>query len=454
MSSTATEILEAERSVIGAILLDPQQAPEVENLARPQDFQDKRLAYVAKTIYALSARPEPLDLVALHAHIKAQGKADWIGGELGLIDLAAAVTSGAHLVHHAKLVRRASTLREVVEVCSETIDHAKGTTVIGDEATDELLADLEAKVFAVGHQALGGALGGSVDDVLMGVMADLDKPTESRNQGWKTGYYDLDNLVLSLRPTEFTVLAARPSVGKTALALNIMANFAEAGARCLFVSMEMSNSQMAQRMLAREAKVEGYRLRTGCLTGEDREALELAGDRMASWKMQLFEDYGTSVGRLASMARRASLGMGGLDAIFVDYLQLMTDPATAKNGRTEEVSNISRQLKALARELQVNVVAVSQLSRAGAGGRPGLHHLRESGSIEQDADQVIMLWSENEETAQPILEASVAKNRHGATGDFKLGFRREFFDLHNLLLAEEETIPFEPEDFSTPGRSR
>jgi len=439
-----TVVQEAQSAFVGALLLCPGKAATVEAIARPEDFPDKRLGVLVGTVYKLARDPAPVDIVSIVTQLRTDGKLDWFGGESGIMELMSAVTSTAHIAHHASIIRRDSTRRAIMAVCEDGLSQARGLSVNKSAALDALLAGLESAIFSVGRQVLGGAVGGSIEDLMTEVFTALDRPQHERQKGWKIGYHAIDHMTAGLRPGELTLIAARPGVGKTVFALNVAANLCSGGAKVLFVSMEMSTEQIAQRVLSRESHVSGYHLRSGYLDAADRRDMVGAAGRMSGWKLQIFEDYGTSVGRLGSMARRASSDMGGVDFIVVDYLQLMADQASSKRGRVEEVSTISRGLKSLARELRVNVIALSQLSRAGVDGEPGLHHLRDSGALEQDADQVIMLWTEEiDHTGHGGLRWSVAKNRHGSTGrcTLPLLFDRACFHLTDFDPPDPEMIP-------------
>jgi replicative DNA helicase len=244
--------------------------------------------------------------------------------------------------------------------------------------------------------------------------------------GWATGLDDVDHHLSGLRPGELVIVAARPSLGKTAFAAQVALNCAKDGASVLFLSLEMSTSSLAQRMIANLGSIPFTAIRSGRLLPEELGRFHEAAQELGALKIGLIEDNGTTVSRLRGMARRRAANVG-LDLIVVDYLQLMSHPS-AKD-RLQEVSAISRSLKSLARELRVPVLAVSQLSRAGSEGRPKLHHLRETGSLEQDADVVVMLWDDGK--GGP-LRCSVEKNRHGSTGDMNLFFNKPSLKIAGL----------------------
>lgn len=433
-----TPLQEAERKLVAALFLDPEIAPDIESILQPTDLTDKRLGHLVSVVFSLADKPEPVEMVAITDLLRSQGKLDWVGTTL-MGELIAEGISTSHASHHATLIKRGSTLRAVVRVCHETIEEASAVSATSESAVAALTASLEASAFSVSSSSLGGSSGGSIDEALRALLTDLDKPQESRATSWTFALNGMDRHLQGMRGGEFMVLAARPSIGKTTLALNITTNLCKAGAKCLFVSMEMSTDQLVQRLLSRISGIPGHNFRSNTFTEQDREHLFERAQMMGQWGLQLIEDFGTTPGRLASMSRRASSVMGGLDFIVLDYLQLMSDPETAKHGRVQEVSAISRQLKSIARELNVGVIALSQLSRAGAEGVPGLHHLRESGSIEQDADQVAFLYVKDGEVAGDEIHGVIAKNRHGSTGEFALAFDRPRFYMTDASF-EMETI--------------
>jgi len=426
---------EAERKLVAALLLDPEIVTDLESIIQPSDFVSKQLGHIVSVVYALSGKPEPVEMVAITDLLRSQGKLNWVSALLG--DLIAEGISTAHATHHATLVKRGSTIRDVIRLCADTAEEASLVAATSESEVKALTASFEAAAFSVSRSALGGSDGGGIDVALQALLGDLSKPPEDRSKSWSFGINGIDRLMQGMRGGEFMVLAARPSIGKTTLALNFATNLCRVGAKCLFISMEMSVEQIVQRLLSRISGIHGHHFRSNTFTEEERVRLFDSAQVMSDWDMQILEDFGTTPGRLASMARRASSAMGGLDFIIIDYLQLMSDPETAKHGRVQEVSAISRQLKSVARELGVAVIALSQLSRAGAEGVPGLHHLRESGSIEQDADQVAFLYVQGGEVAQDQIHGVIAKNRHGPTGEFVLAFDRPCFYMTDESYEQE-----------------
>lgn len=431
-SPVAHSCREVERELLGALLLDAERLPDVREIVRPEDFEVPLHRIVFEGVLALADGGAGLDLSSVAAWLgfdpRGRRAAPDGGWAKWLVEAASSVTSSAFVPHHARIVSESASLRGLTlalrrqaDLCTEV--HA-GT---GDEVPD-FLAQTEAAVYAIGQRSLGRTTIHELASVAHEVADGLDRPSGAL----PTGIADLDDLLHGLRPGEMVILAARPGCGKTALALQVALNVARAGRTALFLSLEMSRVDLGQRILANLGGVHHERIRSGCLRPDERRALEEARTLAGGLRLGLVEDSATPCSRLRALARRRS-SKAGLDLLVVDYLQLMSHPGSPD--RFQEVGAISRGLKALARELSVPVMAVSQLSRAAAEGRPRLSHLRESGALEQDADVVVLLWTEAE---RGPLHCAVEKNRHGRTGKTCLAFRREFQQIAGL--AREEVV--------------
>lgn len=425
---------EAERLLLGGLLIAPDKASDVFELVSPDDFAGDRCRRIAQAIYGLASRPDPWDLIALKSSLRASGDLDAAGGPVALAELVAGTTSSAYVWQHAQLVRNSATLRRLSAAGGE-IARAAAEANPGDRDAVARVLDLsEATIYAAGHKAQGSSEMGSFDSLAQGVLSDAVEGST----GFRTGYYDLDATLVDMRPTEFNLLAGRPGTGKTAMALNLLVRFARSGAKCLFVSLEMGLPQLVARVCASEGEVHQTRMRSRTLTAEDRANLQAAADYLRDLPVRLFEDSGPTVGRIAAQARRVERELKGLDFIFIDYAQLMSDPTKAN--RYEAMTAISNALKGLAREMQLVVIALVQLNRDAAEGEPKVHQLRDSGAFEQDADRIMLLHCKESGQDADEIDVIVGKNRHGAAGRATLLFQRHFGRFDNLALGEMETI--------------
>ena len=435
--------IEAEQSVIGAMLIDKNAVGLVTEKLMPEDFYRQAHQVIYSAILTLHSKNEPIDMITLINELKKMNKLDDVGGVAYVTLLANVVPTAANAKFHAQIVEDKSVLRQLVE----------GGTVIasmgyeGTEDIPDIIDQAEKTILQISNRK-GGKDFAVISDVLTDTINHIQAVLESKQPitGVATGFKDLDYLTAGLHPSDFIILAARPSMGKTALALNIAQNVAIRGSRegepkkrVAFFSLEMSREQLVQRMLCSEADVDAQRLRAG---GDDRDKdnadiwnkLWIAADRLSNAQIFIDDTPGLSIMEMRSKSRRLQ-AEGGLDLIVIDYLQLMQGSAGSKNSdnRQQEVSEISRGLKALARELNVPVLALSQLSRsveARQVKKPMLSDLRESGSLEQDADIVMFLYRDDyykgaEETPTHITELIVAKHRNGPVGRVNLFFKNE-----------------------------
>jgi len=448
---------DAERAVIGALLLAGERIPEATELLQAEDFHDPRHRILFDSLHFLSEHNLPIDFIHLGDQLKESGKFQAVGGNEYLLELAHQVTSAAHLMHHAKIVAEASTLRRLIKEATGIIDEAFSTRLSG-EGVAELLNESEQRIFDVARaDNRGGA--DPIKNALAETFKALDARSHSGLTGLSTGYYELDEKLCGLNKGDLIILAARPAMGKTALALNLVANAAQArpdwldrDPSILLFSLEMGKQQIASRMLCSHARVDAHKLRTGRVPEEDYGLLSQAAGELSNCKIFIDDTPGLPVMAMRSRARRIK-AQHNLDLIVLDYLQLMSHPKS--ESRQIEISQISRSLKELARELEVPVIALSQLSRAVENRdkkRPMLSDLRESGSIEQDADIVMMLYRpeyylgddcppEDKGTAEVI----VAKHRNGPTGDIKLQFFPSILRFENPAPSMVEPIYAETE---------
>jgi len=442
---------DAERAVIGALLLAGERIPEVAELLTADDFHNRRHQALFECLVQLSNRDLPIDFVSVGEALLAAGRFQAVGGNEYLLELAQGVTSAAHLTHHAQIVIETSVLRRLIREATEIIEEAFGTRPDG-ESVRRLLDESEHKIFSI---ARAGRREGveAIRAALQETFERLEKKAKRDLTGLPTGFYELDERLCGLNAGDLIILAARPSMGKTALALNLIEHAAmsrhegEPRTPCvLLFSLEMGRQQIASRMLCSYAKVDAHRLRTGRIPDEEYSALAEAAGELERLSVFIDDTPALSVMALRGRARRLK-AQHGLDLIVVDYLQLMSHPKA--ESRQMEISSISRSLKALARELNVPVVALAQLSRAVEAReekRPQLSDLRESGSIEQDADVVLLLYRReyyfpDSDADRGKAEVIIAKHRNGPTGEVKLQFSPQYTRFENPALSAEPIYP-------------
>ena len=434
--------IEAEKSVIGAMLIDKNAVSLVTEKLAPEDFYRQAHKVIYSAMLTLHSKNEPIDMVTLIDELKKMNKLDDVGGVSYVTLLANIVPTAANAKFHAQIVEEKSILRQLVE--GGTAIAAMGYD--GSEDVRNIMDQAEKTILKISNRK-GGTDFATLSDVLSETINHIQIVLDSKQPitGVSTGFVDLDNLTSGLHPSDFIILAARPSMGKTAMALNIAQNVAIRGSRegepkkrVAYFSLEMSQEQLVQRMLCSESNVNAQLLSTnGYKNVKDLEKLWervwTTADRLADAQIFIDDTPGLSVMEMRSKARRLQ-AEGGLDLIVIDYLQLMSGIGKkSSETRQEAVSDISRGLKALARELNVPVLALSQLSRSVENRQvkiPMLSDLRESGSLEQDADIVMFLYRDDyykgaDEEPTHITELIVAKHRNGPVGRVNLFFRNE-----------------------------
>ena len=434
----------AEQNVLSAMLIDTHAADIVAERLQPEDFYRPSHQIICRAIFRLRSRNEPVDLVTVTEELKKENRLEDVGDISYLTLLANVAPTAANVKYHARIVEEKSLLRQMVE--SGTAIAAMGYEG-GEEDIQDLIDRAEKNLLRLSCRKSATDFI-PIQDIVSAAMDRLGSLVENSRAvtGLSTGFTDLDSITAGLHPSDFIIVAARPSMGKTALALNIAENVALRGTRegepprrVAFFSLEMSRDQLAQRMICTEADVGDRELRPAEPEDENekREVLDrlwAASDNLAASNIFIDDTPGLSIRELRSKARRLKAA-GGLDLIVIDYLQLMQVSLgrSGSENRQHEVSEISRSLKALARELEAPVLALSQLSRSVENRqvkRPMLSDLRESGSLEQDADIVMFLYREDyykaaEEEPTHLTELIVAKHRNGPTGKIDLFFRKD-----------------------------
>src|SRR5947207_1477379 len=431
--------LEAEESVLGAMMLSPGAIGAVSEVLDASDFYRESHARIYRAALALYAKGEPVDAITLVDELEERGELDEIGGRVRIHELAALVPASANAGHYARIVREMATLRGLIRVGGEISilgwERPGETTDLVDRA-EQIVFDLSQARVTSEFSHIEELLKDSFERITALYEAGADVT------GTPSGYRDLDRLTSGFQPGNLIIVAARPSMGKSGLGLCVATNLAVREERPVAIfTLEMSKSEVTQRFMCSEAKVESQRLRTGKLAADDWPRLTAACDRLAKAPIYVDDTGSITMMEIRSKARRLKSREPNLGLIVVDYLQLMTSGASVEN-RVQEVSQISRQLKVLARDLDVPILAMSQLSRAVEqrhDKRPILSDLRESGSIEQDADLVMFIYRDeyynDESDQQGIAEVHLAKHRNGPTDTVKLSFLKRYAKFADLAPA-------------------
>lgn len=441
--------IEAEQSVLGAMLIDKEAIAKATEILSAEDFYREAHRVIFSAMLEIYNKNEAVDMITVTDILRRDNKLEDVGGIAYITSLANVVLTAANVKYHAEIVAEKSVLRQLVKVSTEI-------AAMGYEANDEvgvLLDTAESRILEISNRKKRADFT-PISAVLMDSVQNIEKLLNNKGglTGIPTGFNDLDKLTSGLHPSDFIILAARPSMGKTALALNIVQNVALRAHKRVggdprsvaFFSLEMSKEQLVNRMLCAEANIDSQRLRIGEMNDKDWDSLWAACDTMSKAKIYIDDTAGITVMEMRSRARRLK-AEHGLDLIVVDYLQLMqgSGKRNTSGDRQQEVSEISRSLKALARELDVPVLALSQLSRgveARQVKRPMLSDLRESGSLEQDADIVAFLYREdyyNPETENKHTELIIAKHRNGPVDTVNLFFHKQFTKFVGFTKREE-----------------
>lgn len=443
--------LDAERALLGAILLKPETMHDVAVTVYPESFFADKHSRIYATILELFTKGDPIDLLSVSTKLKDSGQLEYIGGATYLTDLTEGVPAASNALYYSGLVSGRSSLRGLIGAADDIAEMAYSNP----ENVEETLDRAEKKVFEVTHASnsqqfrpIGRSLAEAWER-FEHLSANHDV-----HRGIPSGFPNLDDLLSGFQRSDLIILAARPSMGKTTFALDIARNAALNHKAVVGIfSLEMSDQQLVDRMLAAEAGVDSWKLRTGRLSNDDEfQAVQSAMTKLSEAAIYIDDQPGNNILRMRSTARRLK-NEHGLDLIVVDYLQLMSPTATkASDSMVQQVTEISRSLKILAREVNVPVLALSQLSRAieQRGGKPRLSDLRDSGSIEQDADVVMFIHREdkiNKESDRPnIAEILVEKHRNGPTGLTELYFDDKHVRFLNLDTRHTATEA-EAEDF-------
>lgn len=447
---TPPQNLEAERACLGSMLMDKEAIEVAIDILNSDDFYSDQNRLIYNSLIELYNRSVPVDIVTVTDFLKGSGQLENTGGVLYVSNLLEAVPTSANIEYYARIVEQKSLLRKLIRAAAGVISlgHSaeKDAYEIIDEA-EKLIFDVTERKGVSGYFSLNEVIKDSITAI-----EELFHRGDNYT-GLPSGYKALDELTAGFQKSEFIVIAARPSVGKTAFALNIAQNIGvDQKKNVAIFSLEMAKEALVQRMLCSEAKIDSQRLRKGLLRTEEWGPLTTAAGKLAESNIFIDETPGISDIQLRAKARRIQ-SRHGLDLVIVDYLQLMSS-IRKKEGRTQEISEISRSLKSLARELDIPVIAISQLSRAvemrGRDKRPILSDLRESGAIEQDADVVIFLYRDelyNPNTDKKgLAEVIIQKQRHGPTDTIVLRFFKEITRFENYEKWGERLEPYFSEE--------
>lgn len=432
--------IEAEQSVLGAMLIRQEAITETQEILRADDFYREAHRIVYNAIEELFSNHEAVDLVTLTEQLRKTNNLDKVGGISFVTALANSVPTAANVVYHAKIVKEKAELRRLIDAATEIAAKAYAD----EDDVDDIMDDAEKKILAIAANQMRGNFV-PISEIIISAIDRVEQLYENQGglTGISTGFSDLDQLTSGLQPSDLVLVAARPSMGKTAFTLNIATYAALHDSSVAFFSLEMSKEQLVQRMICSEGGIDSQRLRTGGLLDEEWTQLIATADRLSTAKIYIDDTPGITVMELRSKARRLK-AEHGLDLVIIDYLQLMQGrSARSGDNRQQEISEISRSLKALARELGVPVVALSQLSRSVESRqvkKPMLSDLRESGSLEQDADIVMFLYREdyyNQETENKnITEVIIAKHRNGPIDTVRLFFHKEYTKFRSVSPME------------------
>lgn len=421
---------EAEASLLGAVLIDSDALVKIADIITVHDFFEAKHQRIYEAILQLYDKRSPIDVLTLSDQLRANGFLDMIGGAAYLTELTNFVPTAAHVEQYAEIVAQKALRRRLIKASQEMVSLGYDES----KSLKELVENAESRLFEVSQQHVKQSLV-SIEHILAESFDRLDDLHKDKNKlrGTPTGYRDLDNILAGLQKSDLFVLAARPSMGKTAFVMNLAHNIGVGSQEpVLIFSLEMSKEQLVDRLLSMESGVDAWALRTGNLTDTDFEKIGLAMGALSEAKIFIDDTPGITVSDLRTKARREAHKQP-LGLIIIDYLQLMSGGSKFGDGnRVQEISEISRGLKAIARELNVPLIALSQLSRSVENRNPQipqLADLRESGSIEQDADIVAFLYREdyyNPETDRKnIMDILIKKHRNGATGGVELYFDRD-----------------------------
>ena len=447
--------LEAEQSLLGCLLIDKDALIKIADIVRENDFYKSGHEIIFSTMMELYSKHEPIDILTLSNRLEEKKQLENIGGRTYLTHLSNFVATSSHIVHYANIIQRKATLRRLQKAAAEISE----LSYREEDDVEKLLDDAEQKIFNVSQKYLKNVFL-PIDDLLTEAFERIDElhKQSGKMRGLPTGFKDLDNILAGMQKSDLIILAARPSVGKTSFALDIARQAAIKSKQGVGIfSLEMSKEQLVDKMLCSQANVNLWKMRTGKLSDsnedDDFSKIGQAMGELSEAPIYIDDSAATSIMEIRTKARRLQTERG-LGLIIIDYLQLMEGRGKYGDNRVQEVSEISRELKGVARELNIPVLALSQLSRAVEQSKPAipkLAHLRESGSIEQDADVVMFIYrkaadrnyniEELPESEKKMAEIYIAKHRNGPTGKVDLYFNEEIVSFRSLDKIDRDEPP-------------
>ncbi|OIM98221.1 replicative DNA helicase [Idiomarina sp. MD25a] len=445
---SAPHSIEAEQSVLGGLMLDNDAWDKVSGLIIAQDFYHRAHRLIFTAMQSLADSSQPMDLVTVSEELEANTELDAVGGFAYLGEISKNTPSAANIVAYANIVRERAVLREMIAAANDIAESGYDTQ---GRTSQQLLDEAESKVFRIAEKRTSATEGPKgVSDILAKTIEKIETLSNIKNHngvtGTSTGFHDLDQMTAGLQPSDLIIVAARPSMGKTTFAMNLAENVAMNEEKPVLVfSLEMPSEQIMMRMLASLSRVDQNRVRTGRLEDDDwariASVMNILNDKN---NLYIDDSSGLTPTEVRSRARRVARDHGGLSMIMVDYLQLMTVPGMSEN-RTLEIAEISRSLKSLAKELSVPVVALSQLNRSleqRSDKRPVNSDLRESGSIEQDADVIMFIYRDEvyhpDSAEKGLAEIIIGKQRNGPIGKVELKFHGHLSRFDNFARAADD----------------
>lgn len=432
--------IEAEESVLGACFLSKYALQKACENLQPESFYNEKHSKIFASLIALSEEKTPIDLTTVTSYLKNHNELNDVGGVEYLTEVLNFVPTASNVDYYIKIVEETALLRRLIETATEIAEEGYRT----DETVNEILDNSEKKILGIVKNRKSSEFR-NIKDVLNKTQLDLERLSENKGEitGLSTGWYDLDKLTTGLHPNEFIIIAARPAMGKTAFALNLATHVAMTQNKSVALfNLEMSAEQLAMRIISSLGQLEGFKLRTGNLMNNDWKRINEACSQLSGTNMVIDDTPGITIGEIRAKCRRLASSEKGLSLVVIDYLQLISGGKNYGTNRQQEVSDISRSLKTLAMELNVPVIALSQLSRsveAREEKRPIMSDLRESGSIEQDADIVAFLYRDDyynkearTEDNNSISELIIGKHRNGPTATIELLFKKNTSTFLNL----------------------
>ena len=439
--------LEAEESVLGACFLSKYALQKASENLTEESFYSDRNAKIFSTMLSLQDEKTPIDLTTVTTYLKNKKELNDVGGVEYLTEVMNFVPTASNVDYYIKTVEETAILRNLIETATEIASEGYRT----DETVNEILDNSEKKILNIVKNRKSSEFR-TMKDILSKTQADLERLSKAKNEitGLSTGWYDLDRITTGLHENELIIIAARPAMGKTAFALNLATHVAMTQDKSVAVfNLEMSAEQLAQRIISSVGQLDGFKLRTGQLMNNDWKRINEAVSQLSDTNLVIDDTPGITIGEVRAKCRRLASSEKGLSLIVIDYLQLISGGKNYGANRQQEVSDISRSLKTLAMELNVPIIALSQLSRSVESReekRPMMSDLRESGSIEQDADIVMFLYRDDyynkearTEDNNSISELIIGKHRNGPTATIELLFKKNTSTFLNLRKEPKNT---------------